>query len=59
MSSKIPKETNSKDTQEEVQSNLQAHFSPHILDRASFKDMKDSQTGLGIGESLFEHVESC
>ena len=50
MSSKIPKERNPKDAQEEVQSNLQAHFSPHILDIESFKDVKEGQTGLGVGE---------
>ncbi|TIB67545.1 hypothetical protein E3P77_01525 [Wallemia ichthyophaga] len=47
MSSKIPKR-NANDTQEEMQSNLQAHFSPHFLDKASLKDVKDSQTSLGI-----------
>lgn len=48
MSSKIPKR-NANDTQEEMQSNLQAHFSPHFLDKASLQDVKDSQTRLGIG----------
>ncbi|TIA94181.1 hypothetical protein E3P81_00395 [Wallemia ichthyophaga] len=47
MSSKIPKR-NANDTQEEMQSNLQAHFSPHFLDKASLQDVKDSQTRLGI-----------
>ncbi|TIA89451.1 hypothetical protein E3P99_02078 [Wallemia hederae] len=51
MNSKIPKERNPKDAQEEVQSNLQAHFSPHVLDSESFRDVKEGQTGLGVDEA--------